>query len=417
VQHGRALRSQSVRETVSAAGGNVLVTAGQYHPDHPAGANRLPYDEAQLLAATGLEVWMLVQDILCTRREYELDGGVHVLRYQTPKLHVLDPRRMWAQRRAIAGTLSRHLPSVSAIHGHAPLSYSAACAFYPAAHKVFSVHSPVTMEMALNWSGGSWLDSTRRVVGLPLLKRLERQCLDRSDTVSVFSGYTRSLLEKIHGPGVIANIKVIPGWVDLERFHVGTSKATARRQLGWPEDVPVFFTLRRLVGRMGLDVLLRATARLRNAGWNFRLMIGGDGPLRPLLEKTAAALDLDGCAHFLGRVADTTLPLMYRACDAFVLPTAALECFGLIAIEALAAGRPVLATPVGAIPEILLQVEPRWLAQSAREDDLVSLLADFLSGNLPVHEPSELRGLVKREYLRESVIPQLTALLFADQNA
>jgi hypothetical protein len=57
------------------------------------------------------------------------------------------------------------------------------------------------------------------------------------------------------------------------------------------------------------------------------------------------------------------------------------------------------------------------LARSAREDDLVSLLADFLSGDLPVHEPSELRGLVKREYLRESVIPQLTALLFADQNA
>jgi hypothetical protein len=47
----------------------------------------------------------------------------------------------------------------------------------------------------------------------------------------------------------------------------------------------------------------------------------------------------------------------------------------------------------------------------------VSLLADFLSGNLPIHEPSELRGLVEREYLRESVIPQLTALLFADQNA
>jgi hypothetical protein len=57
------------------------------------------------------------------------------------------------------------------------------------------------------------------------------------------------------------------------------------------------------------------------------------------------------------------------------------------------------------------------LARSAREDDLVSLLADFLSGNLPIHEPSELRGLVEREYLRESVIPQLTALLFADQNA
>jgi glycosyltransferase involved in cell wall biosynthesis len=411
-----ALHSPPVRESVSAAGVSVLITAGQYHPDHPAGANRLPYDEARFLAATGLEVWMLVQDVLCTGPEYELDGGLHVLRYQTLKLPVLDPRRIWAHRRAIAHTLSRHLPSVSAIHGHAPFSYSAACAFYPAAHKVFSVHSPVTMEMALNWAGKSWLNSTRRVVGLPLLKRLERECIDVSDAVSVDSEYTRSMLEKIHGQVATTRIKVIPGWVDLEPFRVVPSRATARGQLGWPEDVPVFFTLRRLVGRMGLEMLLRAVARLRNDGSNFCLMIGGDGPLRSLLEKTAAGLGLNGCAHFLGRVGDTTLPLMYSACDAFVLPTAALECFGLIAIEALAAGRPVLATPVGAIPEILLQVEPRWLALSAREDDFVSLLADFLSGNLPVHEPSELRELVEREYASERVIPQLVALLSADQN-
>src|SRR5208282_5988859 len=106
-----------------------------------------------------------------------------------------------------------------------------------------------------------------------------------------------------------------------------------------------------------------------------------------------------------------------RACDAFVLPTGALECFGLIAIEAFAPGRPVLATTVGAMPEMLLQMEPCWLARLAQEGELVSLLADFLSNNLPVHEPSELRGLVARAYLSASAIPRLTAVLFADQNA
>ena len=186
--------------------------------------------------------------------------------HQTPKLTFLIHDELTrAQHRAIAGTLSRHCRCQRDSRPRPVVVNSAACGLIRPAHKLFSIHSPVTMEMALNWSGGSWLDSTRRVVGLPLLKRLERQCLDRSDMVSVFSCYTRSLLEKIHDPGVTANIQVIPGWVDLERFHVGTSKATARRQLGWPEDVPVFFTLRRLVGRMGLDILSRhsATAQCR----------------------------------------------------------------------------------------------------------------------------------------------------------
>ena len=59
-----------------------------------------------------------------------------------------------------------------------------------------------------------------------------------------------------------------------------------------------------------------------------------------------------------GEVSEQDLPLMYGACDAFVLPTRSLECFGLIAIEALSAGRPVMATPVGAIPEVLRTSSP-----------------------------------------------------------
>ena len=395
----------------------LLIAVGQYHPDHPAGANRIAYDEARFLAAAGAEVWMLVQDVSGNGPEHEVDRGIHVLRYRTRRMHILDPRRLWAHQRAIESVLSRHKPAIKTIHGHAPLEYSSASASYPAARKVYSIHSPVTMEMKLNWADGSSLNLLRCGVGLPLLKRLEHRCIDQSDAVTVFSRYTRGMLENIHGTATAKKVSVIPGWVDFESFNGRESKTAARRVLDWPEDVPVLFTLRRLVGRMGLDVLLRAAAQVRKAGHDFRLMIGGDGPLRSFLEETAAALELDGCVSFLGRVADDVLPAMYSACDAFVLPTSALECFGLIAIEALAAGRPVLATPIGAIPEILAQVEPRWLARSAEEGDLVSLLTDFFSGELPVRTPTELRTIVEREYRIENVIPRLTPLLFPHQEA
>jgi glycosyltransferase involved in cell wall biosynthesis len=70
---------------------------------------------------------------------------------------------------------------------------------------------------------------------------------------------------------------------------------------------------------------------------------------------------LDDRATLLGRVSDQRLPVLYRSCDVFVLPTLALECFGIIILEALASGKPVIATPVAAIPELLSQIFPAGL--------------------------------------------------------
>ena len=107
---------------------------------------------------------------------------------------------------------------------------------------------------------------------------------------------------------------------------------------------------------------------------------------------------------FLGRLEDRDLPLAYAACDAFVLPTAELECFGLIALEALSAGRPVLATPVGAIPEMIRKFDTSWLAQSAKAEDIADVLRKYLAGELREHSPWELHHQVQRDYGRERVL-------------
>jgi glycosyltransferase involved in cell wall biosynthesis len=103
-------------------------------------------------------------------------------------------------------------------------------------------------------------------------------------------------------------------------------------------------------------------------------------------------------------VEDRLLPLAYAACDAFVLPTRALECFGLIALEALSAGRPVLATPVGAIPELIRKFDSSWLARSTGTEAIADLLRQYLTGELPEHAPSQLHDQIRQDYSRERML-------------
>ncbi len=76
--------------------------------------------------------------------------------------------------------------------------------------------------------------------------------------------------------------------------------------------------------------------------------------------------------RFLGFIEDSELPLYYQASDAFVLPTRELEGFGLVAVEALACGTPVLGTPVGAIPELLRGLQPDLLFEGIGPEGIAS---------------------------------------------
>jgi glycosyltransferase involved in cell wall biosynthesis len=80
-------------------------------------------------------------------------------------------------------------------------------------------------------------------------------------------------------------------------------------------------------------------------------MVAGEGVEREAIAGRIDALGLHGTVRLLGRVGETELPLAYRAADLTVVPSVALEGFGLIVPESLAAGTPVLVTPVGGLPE------------------------------------------------------------------
>jgi len=147
-----------------------------------------------------------------------------------------------------------------------------------------------------------------------------------------------------------------------------------------------FFSLAHLIPRKGFDTLLRAAAELssRPSG-DFVLHIGGDGPDRQDLEAQADALGLSGRVHFLGRMMPEEARDAMRWCNAFVLASRR-ESFGVVLGEAMACGRPVLATRCGGAEFVVTETTGMLVdvddapALADAMDDLVSGRRLFDSG-------------------------------------
>src|SRR5207247_10798962 len=126
-----------------------------------------------------------------------------------------------------------------------------------------------------------------------------------------------------------------------------------------PADGRIRFTVRRHGRRHGLDIAIRAVAGLRTAE-RLVFYVGGDGVLRAELEALTTSLGAHDRIVFTGRLSDEDLSLAYQAADIFLLPSTALECFGLIIQEALLHGCPVVSSDVGAIPAVMRPILPQF---------------------------------------------------------
>jgi glycosyltransferase involved in cell wall biosynthesis len=209
------------------------------------------------------------------------------------------------------------------------------------------------------------------------LRHLDGAVLRRSRRIVVLSEFTTCLIGE-HYPNCLDKVTKLPGGVDLERFRADIPRWASRACVGLPEDKVVFFTCRRLEHRMGLVELIEAVRRLRDEGRDVMLLIAGRGALGRVLARQIEEAKLGEAVRLLGYVAEEKLPSYYRAADCFVLPSRALEGFGLVTPEALASGTPVIGTPVGATPEHLEPLDPRLVAGSATADGLYRAMAHFM---------------------------------------
>jgi rhamnosyl/mannosyltransferase len=221
------------------------------------------------------------------------------------------PLHLW---RANADCLVLHEPN--------PLAGAALFAYTPSRRLVVWHHSDLLRP--------SWAPAT--------YGRLQRALYRRAACVIVSSPPLASGSELV---GLARRVAVIPFGIRIDRFSLLDARQRAlaesirRRHAG-----PLVLFVGRLVYYKGLDVLVEAMAAAPGT-----LLLAGEGPLEDDIRRRAADRGVIDRVHFLGRVADADLPAYYDASDVFVLPSIAkTETFGVVQLEAMAAGRPVIST-------------------------------------------------------------------------
>lgn len=180
----------------------------------------------------------------------------------------------------------------------------------------------------------------------------------RADAVLVTSRYCAGVVERAYGvpPG---KIRVVPEPIDLADWEARFARAFRR-----PAERPTVLCVARMYPRKRIQDLLAATARLRARIPDVQVRIVGHGPEHGRLVRLRAQLGLDGTVVFLGEVSRTQLAEEYVNTDCFCLPSVQ-EGFGIVFLEAMAAGRPVVSCRAAAVPEVVpdgvagLLVEPR----------------------------------------------------------
>jgi glycosyltransferase involved in cell wall biosynthesis len=199
-----------------------------------------------------------------------------------------------------------------------------------------------------------------------------------------------SVLSRIGGKS--DHIRVIPFGVDVDRFRYAS--AASRQELGLFDEGPVIGSVCRLVEpKKGLRVLLGAMCELtRRLGKPpCQLLIVGDGPAREGLETLRDRLGLSPWVVFTGTRRD--IPRVLHALDAFVLPSL-YEGFGIAILEAMAAGKPVVATTVGGIPEFVVPGETGLLVEPENATALAEAIASLL-GDPERARQMGIRGLAR----------------------
>ncbi len=196
--------------------------------------------------------------------------------------------------------------------------------------------------------------------------RLEARHVRSADRVITTSRYAAGRIKEYYD---VETAAIIPELIDLDRWREALAAHPAT-----PD--PAHFTVLsvcRLYRRKRLDLLLEAAHQLKDTIPNLRIRIVGDGPEREEFQEVWRKLNLQSIVEWRGDISYADLAREYNACDIFCLPSMQ-EGFGIVFLEAMAAGKPIVAARAAAIPEVIPQ---GILTEPGNSESIAAAIADL----------------------------------------
>jgi glycosyltransferase involved in cell wall biosynthesis len=339
-----------------------------WFPESPGGLERVYYDLLRALPAAGVQCKGLVSG----SEKVQADSHGAVKAFAAPNESVI--KRWTAVRRAFRQELAES--RFDLVVSHFSL-YT-----FPVRGLIASNKLPLVVHFQGPWAAESRQEGSGRLAVFAK-DAIERRVYSLAKRLIVLCDPFAEILASSYGVPR-DRIRRVPPGLETARFRAGLSRVEARQKLGWPTDRPIVFTARRLASRMGLEDLIDAAVRVRAAKPDVLFHIAGKGRLSEGLQQRIDAAGLKAHVKLLGFVPDADLPLAYTAADLTVVPTIALEGFGLITIESLAAGTPAMVTPVGGLPDGVIGLAPQLVLPSTGAAALADGIRAALSGQLPL---------------------------------
>lgn len=344
----------------------ILSVCDVLFPQTTGGAGRVARELAKAFMAMGAEVEFL------TRFTGKASPSGDKATYFRPPGKALPGH----YRKIFLETVKRCNPDL--IHVHQPFPACLALASFSSKPVVYNYYSPWSEEFKMK---SSPLPRPLRQIMSPFLAAAERRVVRRATAIVVLSEFSNHQLKQLHeGKAVL-----IPGGVNSERFRPTGEKPA--------DKILRLITVRNLVPRMGLPQLIRAMKLLPP---HMELTIGGRGPLEDELLGLINSLGLSDRVRLAGHVPDEDLPHFYSSASWFVLPTVALEGFGLVTLESLSCGTPVLGTRIGATPELLEKFDPQWIIEKPTPKEIAATILTVTER--PAPSPGDLHHRVAEEF-------------------
>ncbi|HUZ76687.1 MAG TPA: glycosyltransferase family 4 protein [Chloroflexota bacterium] len=341
---------------------NVLLICTEFSDERCGGAGVYAYELARGLAGAGVQVHVLAPSKATWDEELCPNLSVHWLR-TIARPGLLVPSFLYQAWRRQRQLIARE--RIDLIHANAP---GAACCAWPGVPLVATVHHPTFIEFRFLRRGQSWLYLADLV--------MERRMFAIADCLVTDSQLTADLLRG-RLPRLAARLSTLSAGVDVERFGGPAADEAAR------ETRAAYG-----VGDRELLLLLPGGARAKRKGAEVFFAALRERPLEAVCLVTGASRDLGWGATFAhlasgapagvrvitpGEVPYQRLPALYAACDLVVFPSL-FEGFGIPALEALAAGRPIVASRTGEMPRIVTPGQEGLLVQPGSVTELAAAL-------------------------------------------